>query len=74
MTPKEKAGKIYNSMYKVKNIIGDYPMTKTTAKQCSLIAVDEILKISYFTDENRTEEDDMYKNYWVQVKEEIEKL
>jgi len=43
------------------------------AKQCALIAVDEILKLSYFTHEP-SEDDDLYSNYWKQVKQEIEKL
>jgi hypothetical protein len=43
------------------------------AKQCAIILCDEILKISYFTHEP-TEDDELYKNYWLQVKDEIEQL
>jgi|LakMenEpi03Aug12_release.lakeMendotaPanAssembly.Ray.scaffolds.fasta_scaffold1292221_2 hypothetical protein len=44
MTPKEKAKELYNKMYMVDDPIGNYPMCFDTAKQCALIAVEEILK------------------------------
>jgi len=62
MTPKEKA----------KELIDKYDSTltylesKSKAKQCALIAVEEILSANLFnTDENE---------YWLQVKTEIENL
>lgn len=67
MSPKEKAKELYDKMYYCfQGNIDDY-----TAKQCALIAVDEMLKhmsfhfgqISLSTLE-----------YWNQVKHEIEKL
>jgi hypothetical protein len=61
MTPKEKAEELYNKMY-------DFSIFDESAKQCALIAVDEILKICVdslgLTD----------LDYWQDVKEEIEKL
>ena len=73
MTPKEKAEELYN---KFLNPSGDtylYGMLEhESAKQCALIAVDEILseltEIPYGLEYlNRL-------NYWLEVKQEIEKL
>lgn len=62
MTPKEKAEELVQKfIYRTK----DYVEIED-AKQCTIIAVDEILNITlfYFEDEQ----------YWQQVKEEIENL
>ena len=37
MTPKEKAGELYNKMY-------DYSLFEEEAKRCALIAVDEMIE------------------------------
>jgi hypothetical protein len=73
MTPKEKAIELidkfnqftikqlmYHKNGKTKEYYGD-------AKQCALIAVDEILN-------NIIDDDKQILNYWQQVKQEIEKL
>ena len=64
MTPKEKAIEIYN---KFLNPSGDtylYGMLEhESAKECALIAVDEILNIGCIE-----------VPYWAEVKQEIEKL
>jgi hypothetical protein len=69
MTPKEKADSIFQQMYKILWHTNSDPIH---CKQCALIAVDELIE------EQRTEE---YNNgtwhrlnYWIAVKEEIEKL
>lgn len=77
MTPKEKAEQLVG-LFKIPLIISDTEageeiICTTISKQCALIAVDEILNISYFTHEP-SEDDDLYMNYWKQVKQEIEKL
>lgn len=59
MTPKEKAIELYN-----KFITMPYPTNTNRAKQCALIAVDEILKTNPYK----------ARNYWQEVKTEIEKL
>ena len=69
MTPKEKAKKLFSKMYKVKDPMNGYPMCFDTAKQCALIAVDEILSITYQQDELIWLDD-----YYTEVKQEIEKL
>ena len=64
MTPKEKAIELVNKYLQI------YDGRVKQAKQCALIAVDEILK-------DREEIDDMRiinDPYWLEVKEEIEKL
>ncbi len=61
MTPKEKAKELVNKMYGDEL---DY-MTEGQAKECALIAVDEILKICVDS-LGLTELD-----YWQDIKEEI---
>ena len=63
MTPKEKAEELYKRMYTRHSNI--YP---STAIECALIAVDEILTADMFM---MTEEQE---KYWEQVKEELQKL
>ena len=64
MIPKDKAKELVHKMYGDEF---DY-MTEGQAKQCALIAVDEILKVSIFFKLIAETE------YWNEVKEEIEKL
>jgi len=61
MTPKEKAKELVNKFY-IQEI--KYYENITTAKQCALIAVDEILNLDNFSIEGRI--------YWQEVKLEIE--
>jgi hypothetical protein len=65
MTPKEKAEELVNKMF-------DYTeATYQAAKQCALIAVDEIINTIEFS----SQVDELSKtNYWQEVKQEIEKL
>jgi len=58
MTPKEKADELIRQFYSVGAV---------ECKQCALIAIDEMLKVGYYTD------DKLY-NYLHEVKQEIEKL
>jgi hypothetical protein len=88
MTPKEKAKKLYNQFFDYadsnygaskfnKNwygnvLAGERKVRKQSAKQCSLIAVDEILNaIDWNYYEGRME---LQQNYWQLVREEIDKL
>ncbi len=64
MTPKEKAKELFDKMYNSKDQLRKYPMCFDTSKQCALIAVDEILKAV----------EGKYDDYWIEVKQEIEKL
>ena len=66
MTPKEKAKDLLNKYYSDKCFNGNYA-EDYNAKQCALIAVDEILKAV------TTIADKKY-DYFIKVKQEIEKL
>jgi hypothetical protein len=63
MTPKEKAIEIYSKMF---NQIFAYYATDRLAKDCAILAVDEILDVI---------EANIYSHhYWEQVKQELENL
>ena len=71
MTPKEKANELFHKFcYAIRTEETDsgYFTNVLYAKNCALIAVDEILKITW-VDKFLTVED-----YWNEVKQEIEKL
>ena len=61
-----------NTKDKAKELVEKYDQTftylesKNKAKQCAIIAVDEVLNLDYFSEEGR--------EYWQKVKNEIEKL
>jgi hypothetical protein len=77
MTPQEKADELYVGYWRLTN-------DSRIAKQCALMAVNEIIESreddSAFDDtmwENASEyyiPHPMYLNYWLKVKQEIEKL
>jgi hypothetical protein len=71
MTPKEKAKELVNRYMNLNKVkLSDYSVIYTpTAKQCALIAVDEILNVLWHTHKNETE----YR-YYQEVKQEILKL
>jgi hypothetical protein len=80
MTAKEQALKLYDKFFsnaESRNKIGlyDEDLHKYNAKQCASIAVDEIIKLDIFdcNDEWSDEEGDT-REYWEEVKQEIEKL
>jgi len=65
MTPKDKAEEL---LHKMQLDWGCNCCYNDWAKECALIAVDEILII------NSVDKDEDLSNYWEQVKQEIEKL
>jgi hypothetical protein len=75
MTPKEKAIELFEKMaFSCREC--DY---ESNAKQCALIAVDEILhitskRVSWFNVRGMYKERFVLDQYWVEVKQEIEKL
>jgi hypothetical protein len=72
MTPKEKAEQlVHRMMYKIQWSKVKYH-TLMEAKDCSLIAVDELL--NNFLSNRTTEYGRERYNFWQQVKLEIEKL
>lgn len=74
MTPKEKAKELVNKFYVIL-MKKNYPNVAQmdAAKECALILVDEILKEN---SKRGGENDEIieYEPYWLQVKQEIEKL
>jgi hypothetical protein len=72
MTPKEKAEELvlkYLKMKRHKMFNGWWH--KIISKQCALIAVDELIDFAKLTDATNGWD---HLNYWIQVKQEIEKL
>ena len=60
-TPQEKAKELFRKVYLL-----DHKIWQDTAKQIALIMIDEILGM--------VDEDSLYFDYWVEVKEEILKM
>ena len=65
MTPKEKAIELVDK-FKLKHKFFTNSFIKTTAKECALIAVDEVMQ--------KTLWDKGEQRYWKEVKQEIEAL
>ena len=84
MTPKDKAEELVKKYRNPFNRKGCIPPTESmfpsTAKQCALLAVDEILELNhpyvivYKSFEDNIMEDMTQEYYWEQVKHELEKL
>ena len=69
MTPREKAIELFDKYYPLVEAFSSYQQ-EYNAKQCALIAVDEILESSPEDGQGF----DGIKDYWQEVKNEIEKL
>jgi hypothetical protein len=67
MEAKEKAEQLVNKMFNW--IAGGSVIEYEMAKECALIAVDEILKVASFYNDSQAE-----VTYWQEVKKEIENL
>lgn len=86
MTPKEKAKELINKYLLLPidfpyndtqdgQCIGSGYMLYNSAKQCALIAVDEIIRLDVFDcNDEWSDKDGDTREYWKQVKQEIEKL
>ena len=75
MTPKEKADELINKFIphtKVFHEVLGWEDYIDSAKQCALVAVDELIKIHYLL--TTTHDTSPSINYWQEVKQEIEKL
>jgi hypothetical protein len=71
MIPEEKAKEIFDKMYFVDDVMGNYPMCFDTAKKCALIAVDEILQA---IDWHKFETPNVEIDFWQEVKNELLKM
>lgn len=73
MTPKEKAEELrsrFSKHVQYWDCYNDIPLEENHAKQCALICVDEIRNsVTWSSDFNNEK-----RNYWQEVKNEIEKL
>jgi hypothetical protein len=72
MTPREKADELYSKLFfALPSYADEGQQEHKAAKQCALIAVDEIIEEALGLDDN----DYQSKfDYWQEVKQEIEKL
>ncbi len=81
MTPKEKAEELILKYLRIDNDTKEW-FHKGIAKQCALVAVDEILKVAepsteqvqYTNGEWAREYREIPNRYWTEVKQEIENL
>lgn len=70
MTPKEKAEELVDKFENYSFMDIDQKTSSfSTAKQCAIIAVDEIIKVLWHTHKNEIE-----FRYWQEVKQEIKLL
>lgn len=82
MTPKEKADELLEKMNVIHHLKGNglpVSMHKSQIKQCALIAVDELINeykynICYCGYDHDWDMWDRKRDYWIEVKQEIEKL
>jgi hypothetical protein len=72
MTPKEKAEELVLKYLRLQEEGSSNWFHKILAKQCALIAVNEILDVDCF--DMSEEHFDNHIEYWQEVKQEIEKL
>jgi hypothetical protein len=49
-------------------------VSKNVAKECALITIDEMIRITPWNGETNTQVEDGSKEFYINVKEEIEKL
>jgi len=77
MTPKEKAQELVEKYYHLFSVELENTIDYREAKECALIAVDEILHITCLKDFDYKQyfnSNSEFINYWEEVKIEIEKL
>lgn len=67
MTPQEKAQELFTKF-------SSNTVHYDAAKQCAIIAVDEIIKTDTLIDEDTFVMTPSYLQYWQEVKQELEKL
>lgn len=65
MTPQEKAEELVLNFFRIQDDVINHETTRHEAKQCALIAVDEVIKVAYWP---------TARQYWQEVKKEIKKL
>lgn len=77
MTPKEKAQELFHKYADDFNFDDTYRGYREQSKQCALIAVDEIFEFMKMDDEytdTAYNANSKWVQYWIEVKQEIQKL
>lgn len=77
MTPKEKAFELFDKYMQPIDELHNYPMCFATAKQCALIAINLLIECTPSMDiypPNFQSKHPRVKEYWQDVKQEIELL
>ena len=69
MSAKDKAIELFNKMYHVDDPMGNYPMCFDTAKQCALIAINEMID---FRNALYINEGSLAHQWLLDIKKEIE--
>ena len=72
MTPQKKALELFDKFMKPIDGLHKYPMCFDTAKQCALIAIDEVISADWYIP--TIEDYKKWTSYWKEVKHELEKL
>jgi len=73
MTPQEKAKQLANKYFKQSDLLYE-DLTWIQAKECALIAVDELIRVTPWGGDIDNEIADDSKEFYIKVKQEIEKL
>ena len=73
MTPAEKAKELVNKYFKQSDLLYE-DLTWIQAKECALIAVDELIRVTPWGGDIDNEIADGSKEFYMKVKQEIEKL
>ena len=73
MTPAEKAKELVNKYFKQSDLLYE-DLTWIQAKECALIAVDELIRVTPWGGDIDNEIADDSKEFYMKVKQEIEKL
>ena len=72
MTPEEKAEQLYDKF--LRYVPAEEEFEHEYAKQCALIAVDELIRVTPWGGDIDNEIEDGSKEFYMKVKQEIEKL
>jgi hypothetical protein len=74
MTPKEKAKELLDKYYIICQEFTEEIQCSIQAKQCALIAVDELIISTCVSSRVKSDFINYDRQYWQEVKQEIEKL
>lgn len=67
MTPQEMAERLYNRFYSI-------PLYIKTVKECCMITINEMIRVAPWGGDENVQTEDGSKEFYMNVKKEIEKL